>query len=40
MVAIVFPNEIKWVEYIFIYFIVKNSVPLLQLYYSQMHSDI
>ena len=33
-------NEIKSAEENFIYFIAEKAVPLLQMYYSQMHSDI
>ena len=33
-------NVIKRAEEIFIYFIAEKAVPLLQMYYSQMHSDI
>ena len=34
-------NVIKWAEEIFIYFIIaEKAVHLLQMYYSQMHSDI
>ena len=33
-------NEMKCAEEMFIYFIAEKAVPLLQMYYSRMHSDI